>query len=65
MMVASIICSVASHTPLPASASRITSQMLLSAQSELPENRIPVAEFFRQIAPRRAGSHEDRIEPRR
>ncbi len=32
--------------------------------AELPEDRIPVAEFFRQIAPRRAGSHypEDRIE---
>jgi hypothetical protein len=31
-MVASIICNVASATPLPASASRITSQMPLSAQ---------------------------------
>jgi hypothetical protein len=31
MMVASIICSVASHTPLPASACRITSQTPLSA----------------------------------
>jgi hypothetical protein len=31
---------------------------------ELAEDRIPVAEFFRQIAPRRAGSHdpEDCIE---
>jgi hypothetical protein len=31
-MVVSIICNVASATPLPASASRITSQMPLSAQ---------------------------------
>lgn len=31
---------------------------------ELPEDRIPVAEFFRQIEPRRTGSHdpEHRVE---
>src|SRR5213595_3806752 len=59
MMVASIICRAASHTPLPASASRITSHKPLSGPpTELTKDRIPVAKFLRQIAPGRAGSHQ-------
>ena len=56
-MVASIICRALSEASVPPSASRITSQMPLSARAtELPPNGIPLAKLRRQIAPGRAGS---------